>query len=275
MKRKKLTLTILSILLLSLIIFLWLGLNNKVVITYRNIKDPRLKEDMRVLLLTDMHSCKYQEGQRELLDKIEVIQPDLILLSGDIIDDKLPMDLGFWTIEQFGNQYPTYYVTGNHEAWTNKLEMIKKRIRDMGIHVLEGEMESIQIKGNKFWIGGIDDPDAGSKIYEAQLKALEHQDKEEITFLLAHRPDKFADYLRLPVDYIFSGHAHGGQWRLPFILENGLYSPDAGLFPKYTTGIHQVDHYQIIISRGLSRESSKIPRFFNPPEMVVIDFENK
>lgn len=272
MKNKRFKLFILILWIILAILFFSLGLKNKVVITTQIIKDERIQENIRVLLLTDIHSCRYGKDQRELLDKIDASNPDIILLSGDIIDDKLPMDLGFWTIQQFSKDYPTYYVSGNHEAWTHKLDMIKDTLRDMEVHILEGNMEKISLKGNELWIGGIDDPDVGHRLYQSQLQALESLGKKEITFLLAHRPDKFDDYRQLPVDYIFSGHAHGGQWRLPWILENGLYSPDAGLFPKYTTGIHQIDHYKIIISRGLSRESTRIPRFFNPPEMVIIDF---
>ncbi|NLM06103.1 MAG: metallophosphoesterase [Tissierellia bacterium] len=258
--------------LLVLIVFIIIGLNNKVITTTYYIEDKRLKKGFKVILITDTHSCKYGEGQREVLDKIASEKPDLILLSGDIIDDDLPMELGFWTVKKIAEFAPTFYVTGNHEIWSQKYDYIKDRIRAFGIKVLEGNGESIEINGNEILIMGLDDLEIGGE-YNRQLMDLEKVHSDKLTFLLAHRPERLMDYDRLDLDYVFSGHAHGGQWRLPVILERGLLAPNQGLFPKYTVGVNDLGSYRLIVSRGLSRESTIIPRFYNPPEVVVINFE--
>lgn len=97
-------------------------------------------------------------------------------------------------------------------------------------------------------------------------------DSQDLTLLLAHRPERIEDYEEIQPDYVFSGHAHGGQWRLPLLLEKGLFSPSQGFFPKYSVGINEFDSFTMVISRGLSRESTRVPRFYNPPEIVVVCF---
>ena len=78
-------------------------------------------------------------------------------------------------------------------------------------------------------------------------------------------------FLGISVDLVVSGHAHGGQLRIPFLLSNGLIAPDQGLFPEYTSGIHELNNRTLlIISRGLARESTRVPRFFNKPEIVSL-----
>lgn len=258
--------------LLVLIVFIIIGLNNKLITTTYYIEDKKVKKGFKVILITDTHSCKYGEGQRELLERIEEEKPDLILMAGDIIDDDLPMERGFWTVEKIAEYAPTYYVTGNHEIWSGEYDYIKGRIKSFGIKVLEGNGENISINGNEILIMGLDDPAIGEE-YHRQLSDLEGVHSDKMTFLLAHRPERLMDYDRLDVDYVFSGHAHGGQWRLPLILERGLFSPNQGLFPKYTVGVNDLDGYSLIVSRGLSRESTIIPRFYNPPEVVVVNFE--
>ena len=270
MKNKKLKIILLIIFLFAL--FMAVGLNNRVVITHYKIFDKKVKTDFKVVFIADTHSCKYGKGQRELLGKIEKEKPDLILLGGDIIDDELPMDIGFDTIKDLSKEYPTFYVTGNHEIWSGKYEYIKEQIKSFGIEVLEGNSKEIDIKGNVVNVMGIDDPDIGS-LYDEEFKNLENINSDNLTFLIAHRPERFSEYAKLHIDYVFSGHAHGGQWRLPIILEKGVFSPNQGIFPKYTVGINKFDNFSMIISRGLSRESSKVPRFYNPPELVVIEFK--
>jgi len=99
---------------------------------------------------------------------------------------------------------------------------------------------------------------------------LQDEPKEQFTLLLSHRPERIEDYLGYPFDLILSGHAHGGQWRLPGIV-NGLYAPNQGLFPKYAGGRYDFEDTAFLVSRGLARESTKIPRVFNRPELVVVD----
>ncbi|HEO6600499.1 metallophosphoesterase [Streptococcus agalactiae] len=260
------------IIIILSIVFIILGLNNNIVKTKYIIEDKRVQSNFKVIFIADTHSCSYGENQRELLDKVSEEKPDLILLGGDIIDDKLPMKVGLSTIKSLREYAPTYYVTGNHEIWSGRHEMIKEKIKNLDIEVLEGNKDTLKIKGNEMVIAGIDDPDIGEEYY-IQLENLKKLKSDKITFLLAHRPEKIDDYRKIDIDYVFSGHAHGGQWRIPLILEKGLYAPNQGIFPKYTVGINKFDKFSLIVSRGLSRESTRIPRFFNPPEIVIVNFK--
>ena len=134
----------------------------------------------------------------------------------------------------------------------------------------------MNVRGDIIRISGIDDPDTDryasrSTPYAEQIKRLiASVDDGIFTILLSHRPERIEELLPLKPDLVLSGHAHGGQWRIPFILENGLLSPNQGLFPKYTNGEYFFGDMELIVSRGLARESTAVPRVFNRPEIVVI-----
>lgn len=141
------------------------------------------------------------------------------------------------------------------------------------MHVLRGDAMTMELNGEKITFCGIDDPDSGES--GQQLSQLEKCDKgDTFTILLAHRPEEITSYLDGAYDLILSGHAHGGQWRIPGIL-NGLYAPNQGLFPSYAGGQYFFDGTVFLVSRGLARESTRIPRIFNRPEVVVADLVPK
>lgn len=260
--------------IILLIVFIINGLRNDIVITKYDVYDDRVKNGFKVILITDTHSCEYGKEQEELLDKIKEEKPNLILLGGDIIDDKLPMDRGFNTIKDLAKDVPVFYVTGNHEIWSGKYNFIKEKLKSFGIEVLEGDTKEIHLNASVVNILGIDDPDIGDQYIE-ELKGLEKFNSGNLTILLAHRPENIKNYKRLDIDYVFSGHAHGGQCRIPFVLEKGIYAPNQGFFPKYTTGVYKIYDFKMIISRGLNRKSTRIPRFYNRPEIVVVNFKRK
>lgn len=261
------------LLVLSLMFIIFWGLKNDVIVTRYNLEHPKIHGDFSIVLITDTHSCDYGEGQSEIIDKIMKISPDLILLGGDILDDVLPLDNGLELVGALTEHYPTYYVSGNHEIWSGEIEALKDRLRDLGVTVLEGQSTEIEIRGNIISLLGLDDPDIGMA-YNTQLKNLSTFRSENLTLLLAHRPERVEDYNLIDTDFVFSGHSHGGQWRFPFFLENGLLAPNQGFFPKLTCGVHAFSNFQLVISRGLSRESTNIPRFFNPPELIELQFRS-
>lgn len=236
------------------------------------------KPRLRLLLISDLHSCFYGDGQHELMAPIMVTDPDVILLGGDIYDDKLPQkntdvfldalkDTRAMTLGQ------VYYVTGNHELWADPddyAQMIHK-LKARGIHILAGD--SVQLPNSNIHLHGISDPDSGSAFAElAKIGAQARADNFNI--LLAHRPEHIDAYRNHPFHLVTSGHAHGGQWRLPPII-NGVLAPAQGLFPKYAGGEFHFSGdkpTRLIVSRGLAKESTRyIPRIFNRPEVVVID----
>ena len=253
-------------LVVAVVVVLILALDNRLAVREYRIETDKLTAPIRIAVISDLHSCGYGENQRELLDAVAAAEPDLVLLPGDIVDDVLPEENAWVVLETLAENWPCCYVTGNHEWWSGEAERICREIEALGIYVLRGESVDIAVKGQTLTVFGIDDPDSG----EDQLSRLSEVSAEGYAILLAHRPERIESYLSYPVDLIVSGHAHGGQWRLPGLI-NGLYAPNQGLFPAYAGGRYDFGEQVFLVSRGLARESTRIPRIFNPPELVVAE----
>ena len=145
------------------------------------------------------------------------------------------------------------------------------------MRILSGECETITVNGQPVSICGVDDPAIdraeGQRIFLEQLDRVGAAEKDgAFALLLAHRPEFAETYAAYEFDLTLCGHAHGGQWRIPGI-QNGLYAPDQGLFPKYAGGMYALDHMTMIVSRGLARESTRVPRIFNRPELVIVEID--
>lgn len=268
---------------LALVVLVLLICDSRLKTVYYTVESDKISAPIRIALLTDLHSCRYGENQKKLVEAVQKQNPDIVLLGGDIFDDKMPYDNAELTVRQLAEQYPCYFVTGNHEYWGYDVETILDIVKDCGVTILAGECDTITINGQSISICGVDDPDA--EIYlvegvpvERQLeradeaaKAAEKAVGEEIiSVLLSHRPELFETYQTYDFDLVLSGHAHGGQWRIPGII-NGLYAPHQGLFPEYAGGRYDYAGGTMIVSRGLARESTPIPRIFNRPEVVIVD----
>lgn len=242
------------------------------------VETGKLKQSVRLALITDLHSCSYGKEQETLIHAVENQNPDIVLLGGDIFDDVRSYENAEITLKYLSERYPCYYVTGNHEYWSGDISAILDIVDSYGITILEGDCDTIEIHGQKMNICGVDDPDAVAytKNAKGMLEQLnEIQGKAEpdcYTVLLSHRPELIETYMRYDFDLILSGHAHGGQWRIPGVL-NGLYAPNQGLFPKYAGGEYDFEQGKMIVSRGLARESTLAPRIFNRPELVIIDLQ--
>lgn len=270
------------IIAISLIVFAFIAFYNGLVIKKYKIETEKLlsNQAIRIVLITDLHSHIYGKDQSKIVKKIENQKPDIIALAGDIIDDEVPIEGGEMFLEAIKDIAPIYYVTGNHEIWRDDLDYVKKTIRSYGINVLENDYNEININGVDLVIAGVDDPEIikytrpESNWYREIEDAFSHIDeKEGFKILLSHRPEEVDFYNYLPFDMVLSGHSHGGQVRIPFIL-NGLLAPHQGLFPKYAGGLYELGNYNLIVSRGVSFNLF-LPRVFNPPEIVVIDIEAK
>ena len=250
------------------------GLDARLVVRTYAIESEQVSTPVRLAVLTDLHACAYGEGQKNLLDAVAVQCPDLVLLCGDIVDDdpRMPEERALATVEALAEVWPVYYVTGNHEFWTGRVEEVRELLRACGAVVLEGESAAVTAAGQTLRIGGIDDPSVGEGAWREQLEAVTAaQDGETFSILLTHRPERVEDYTGRGFDLVLAGHAHGGQWRLPGLI-NGLIAPNQGLFPRYAGGRYALDgDTTMIVSRGLARESTRIPRLFNRPELVVVD----
>ncbi len=267
------------LLLSAQILLCVLALNQSLMVSYHNIATNKITGQIRLALVTDLHSCDYGNEQNKLINSITAEQPDVILLVGDIFDDILPNDNTIQFLERITVKYPCYYVSGNHEFWSGKADDFKDILASYDVNILEGTSDILTIRGESVRISGIDDPDTDryrsrTLPYAEQLKQLEESnDTTLFTILLSHRPERIDEFLPLEPDLVLSGHAHGGQWRIPLILENGLLSPNQGLLPKYTNGLYSFQEIDLIVSRGLARESTAVPRVFNRPEIIVITLE--
>ncbi|PRR69529.1 metallophosphoesterase [Defluviitalea saccharophila] len=277
MKRKKVLFFIIIICICT-----WVFLhfeNNFITITKITVKSPKLPDAFdgcKIVHLSDLHSKEFGKGQKNLVKKIEDAQPDLIVFTGDLIDSRhFDAEVSLELIRQIVKIAPTYFVTGNHERWSGNFDALEKVLKENGIHVLRNTCDRIGKDKDGIYITGIDDPVSTQAIYE-ETKVVENEIKQALKeikendvfkILLAHRPEMLPLYSEYGFDLVLSGHAHGGQVRLPFI--GGLIAPNQGFFPEYTSGEYKRGNCTMIVSRGLGN-SIIFQRLFNHPEIVVL-----
>ena len=270
----------------KIILFIVIGLfvffnyqNNSITINeieFKNDNIPDSFKGYKILQLSDLHNKEFGKEQEKILEKINNINPDIIVVTGDLIDsNNTNVDVAMKLINKVINISPIYYISGNHEAWSTSYNELKSKLEDSGVIVLENEKTQLLKGSDTIDIIGLSDTSfissdlleyAGNVKTEKLLNTLS-ENSSNFKILLSHRPELFDIYSNSSVDLVFSGHAHGGQFRLPFI--GGLIAPDQGLFPKLTEGIHTSNNTTMVISRGLG--NSIIPiRLFNRPELVVV-----
>ncbi|WP_438318636.1 metallophosphoesterase [Sporosarcina sp. FA9] len=235
-------------------------------------------DQFKIVHLSDLHNKSFGKDQQMLIRKVNGLQPDIIVFTGDLIDSNRAGDnAGLILMEKLTAIAPVYYVSGNHEWWSGTFCSLELSLKDIGVQVLRNEHTSIEIGNDKISISGIDDPAhdrngrSEQEIVEEDIGKLK-EELEERTFsiLLSHRPELLTLYAESGFDMIFAGHAHGGQVRLPFF--GGLVAPNQGFLPTYTAGKHDLDHTVMMVSRGLG--NSIIPlRLFNRPEIVAVTLE--
>jgi predicted MPP superfamily phosphohydrolase len=257
--------------------FIFIGSCASIIVTPYTLPSLKLvaDDDLTIVLITDLHSTIHKNNQQSLIDKIKQANPDLILMAGDIADDVVPILGTQLLLEGIQGLAPIYYVTGNHEFWAEDIGQIRELFISYGVTILSANYVHQEIKGISLIIAGIEDPfktryeDASYNEEQAMADAFGAMNNaNDFTILLAHRPERIEHYLLYPFDLIVSGHAHGGQVRLPPLF-NGLYAPHQGWFPKYAGGAYQHPSTTHVVSRGLSI-NPRLPRIFNPPELVVI-----
>lgn len=271
---------ILLIILLAMFVFV-IWQNNSITTTafdYSSSKIPVEFNNFTVAQISDLHNKRFGFKQSRLLKKLEAVSPDVILVTGDLIDRrKYNLDAAMDFIEGALRIAPVYYVSGNHEAWSGQYSVIKENLQEAGVIVLEDAKAELTRGGSSIIISGVSDPDflTNSYIEGTDTSSMEEvlkkwSDMDEFKILISHRPELFDLYVENSMDIIFAGHAHGGQFRMPFI--GGLVAPDQGLFPKYTSGSYVEDNSTMYVSRGLG--NSIIPvRMFNRPEIVVVNLK--
>ncbi len=258
--------------------FLYLE-NNYITTTQINIKFPKLPDTFdgyKIVHLSDLHNKRFGEDQKNLVRKIEDAHPDIIVFTGDLIDSRrFNAETSLDLMKRIVNIAPIYYVPGNHEWRSGRLETLCNDLKDIGVNVLCNAYDVIGKDGDGIYIIGIDDPsiyqaeDIETKVVKREIDRMmdEIQDNDAFKILLAHRPDMFPLYSDYGFNLVLSGHAHGGQIRLPFI--GGLVAPNQGVLPEYTSGEYKMGDSTMVVSRGLG--NSIFPqRLFNHPEVVVL-----
>ena len=241
------------------------------IVRYRILTD-KIRTPARFIVIADLHSSRYGVCQMSLVAAVKKQKPDAVFFVGDMIDERVPPDEACRLFEELGSSFPCYYVSGNHEFRTGSMDAIKRKLRSCGVAVLEGD--TLPLSGGEIYLSGIDDPAGFPKAdrfgWRRQIERCRREAKPgAFRILLSHRPERVSAYAKSGADLVVCGHAHGGQVRVPFLL-NGLYAPGQGLFPKYAGGLYRLtEKTSMVVSRGLCR--NRIPRVFNPPELVVID----
>lgn len=259
-------------LLAALIVLAVIGLDQRMIVRRYTVDSDKIDAPVRLAVLTDFHGCDYGEDAADLVQAVEALQPDAVLLVGDMFSADGEVEAELRMFSRLKSIAPSYYVTGNHEYWECDVPQLLARIADMGVTVLDQNCEELTINGQNLNLCGIPDPYANVGIWDALTSATGDLHQEGFTILLAHRPELIEQYAaKGTFDLVVSGHAHGGQVRIPFLI-NGLCAPNQGWFPKYAGGRYELDGSTMIVSRGLSTQRQMgVPRVFNRPELVLVE----
>ena len=262
--------------------------------TYYTYKAEHLDAEFdgyRIVQISDLHNAKFGKDNQKLVDRIRECEPDMIVLTGDLVDSNhTNVDRAVQFVDEIVKICPVYYVTGNHEYWleASEYDELMSGLADAGVVILDNQVVEISRGDAKFRLVGLDDRSLSDGTLEALLSDEsirndqagqkeetadnENSEKKEFTVVLAHEPQYLARYASAGVDLVLSGHAHGGQFRLPFV--GGIVAPDQGFLPEYTAGEYYMDGTEMIVSRGLG--NSVIPvRLFNYPEIVCVELVGK
>ena len=241
---------------------------------------PQGFDGFRIAQVSDLHNAEFGEGNWKLIKMLSQTDPDIIVLTGDLIDSRrTDLDLALDFAWQAGKIARVYYVSGNHEARVPEYEDLKIGLVKAGVVILENQKVQITREGESITLMGIDDPSFQENYLFGDAEGVAKQAISDLqdasdgyTILLSHRPELFDTYVDSGVDLVFSGHAHGGQFRLPFV--GGLAAPNQGFFPKYDAGQFTEENTTMIVSSGVG--NSIIPiRFNNRPEIVVAQLKSQ
>lgn len=291
MKQKKLRiiLLILRLVLVFIIFDLWYSYNY-LTVTHYDFPTSKLESPVRAVILSDMHDHEFGKDNKRLIKAVAEEEPDVILLVGDMLNRNSenaskPVAL----VEALVQIAPVYYAIGNHEndyaiaQDDDSREALTAQLEAAGAVVLDRAYEDVEIGGQTLRIGGMYDyafaldrwnstnpENMNPAVYQF---LVEFQDTDNLTIMMAHRPDSFIfgeASVTWQIDMVVSGHLHGGQVVLPFV--GGVWGGDQRYFPQYVHGLYQKDNLHILITSGLGSNVQKVPRFNNPPEIMVVDF---
>lgn len=233
---------------------------------FRSPKVRGALEGFRITQVSDLHNKEFGKDNCRLLALTEAQLPDLLVITGDLTDSYHPnLDKALDTAARLAKLAPCYYVTGNHEhrMGREKQESFYRALEERGVLLLRNEAVTLGL-GESFRLVGVDCSQARTDILRDLMAG---RPAEELNILLSHKPHYAKYYEQAGADLVLTGHAHGGQWRLPGI--GGLYAPGQGPFPKYTAGMYRLGKTVMCVSRGLGNSSFPL-RIENKPELVTV-----
>jgi len=282
MAKKKKIAWIAGINILFVLLVTWIAWSNTALElnTYIVTSDrlPGAFDGYRIAHVSDLHNTEMGKDNEKLLFMLRSAEPDMIAITGDMIDSRnTSVEIALEFAEEAMKIAPCYYVTGNHEARVSEYADLKEGLTELGVVVLADESIELERDGEQIALIGVDDPSFDTDylfgdaetVMKAKLHELTDED-DSYAVLLSHRPELFDVYVESSVDLILSGHAHGGQFRLPFV--GGVVAPGQGFFPKYDAGIYTEDNTNMIVSRGVG--NSILPfRINNRPEVILIELQ--
>ena len=279
-KKKFIFPAVVAIVLVALVIGIAWGNTTLELNTYTisSSKLPQSFDGYRIAHVSDLHNTEMGKDNEKLLAMLRDAAPDMIAVTGDLIDSRnTDIEVALLFVREAVKIAPCYYVTGNHEARINEYGELKAGMETAGVTVLEDVRTEISMEGATITLIGVNDPSYqtdylfgdSETVMNTKLEEL-HTEDGEFTVLLSHRPELFDTYTDHGMDLVLSGHAHGGQFRLPFI--GGLVAPNQGLFPEYDAGIYTEGNTNMFVSRGVG--NSILPfRINNRPEVILIELQ--
>lgn len=292
-----------GILLAALLGFILIAISNRLKLRKYYLGSHKISKALTILHISDLHGSLFGKGQIKLLSMIRDASPEVIVITGDMVEDRgeshgmlsegTPERCFF---EGAANIAPCYAVLGNHERFAADSEKLISELGEIGINVLHplGGEGLAAAEFGELHIYGASDPYftyAAINRCERKLRQIFTEDKDRknerienwrrrieaaadgireekaLTVLLSHRPEEYELYDKMGFDVIFSGHAHGGQWRFPPFI-NGVYAPHQGIFPRHAGGIYTLKNGIHVVSRGLSKK--RMIRIFNRPEVCLL-----
>lgn len=229
---------------------------------------PQSFEGLRIVHLSDLHAARFGKNNARLFDAVRKAEPDIITVTGDLIDDEEQLEYAEEFFETLTAIAPTYYVSGNHEWAAGCARDVFKIAEERGVTVLRNRYVLLERNEERLIIAGVDDPNGlrDQKKPSEVVADIREDYPDDYILMLAHRDTQLDMWAELGVDAVLCGHAHGGLVRLPFT--DGLVAPEQGLFPTYTAGIYTKGQTQMLVSRGIGG-THNLPRIFNNPEVVV------
>lgn len=256
--------------------------NNAIQVSYFDYSDstlPSTFDGFKVVQVSDLHN---KDFGNQLIDKVYDENPDIIVVTGDVIDrTRTDVPIAVNAMEEMVEIAPVYFVSGNHEVTSEEFDFLQLEMERIGVINLDNSHEVLEIDGSEIGLIGMEDPllllyedvervGSAELLLQSRLVQLLEESGTEFNLLLSHRAELMEVYADSAVNIVLTGHAHGGQIRIPFI--NGIYAPSQGFLPEYTSGMYEQGGTSMIVSRGLGNSVFPL-RINNRPELVVLTLE--